>query len=91
MIRVDGLEVRFGDFTAVRGVSFAVAEGACFGLVGESGSGKSSVLRALAGLDGERRGHIEIAGAALAAHPDKAARRRVQMVFQDPYGSLHPR
>ncbi|TCO81644.1 peptide/nickel transport system ATP-binding protein [Plasticicumulans lactativorans] len=91
MIRVDGLEVRFGDFTAVRGVSFTVAEGACFGLVGESGSGKSSVLRALAGLDGERGGRIEIAGAALAARPDKAARRRVQMVFQDPYGSLHPR
>jgi peptide/nickel transport system ATP-binding protein len=91
VITVDGLHVRFGATHAVRGVSFAVAEGESFGLVGESGSGKSTVLRALAGLAPVSGGRLDIAGVAGAAHRDRAFFRRVQMVFQDPYGSLHPR
>jgi peptide/nickel transport system ATP-binding protein len=91
MIAVEGLHVRFGATHAVRGVSFAVAEGESFGLVGESGSGKSTVLRALAGLAPVSAGLLDIAGAGSAARRDRAFFRRVQMVFQDPYGSLHPR
>ena len=91
MIEVDGLRVRFGDAEAVRGVSFTVGRGESFGLVGESGSGKSSVLRALAGLNRDWSGRMALDGAALPPVRDRMALRRMQMVFQDPYGSLHPR
>jgi len=91
MIEVDGLNVHFGTFHAVKDVSFVVERGASFGLVGESGSGKSTVLRALAGLNAEWTGDVRIAGAAIAAKRSKEFYRNVQMVFQDPYGSLHPR
>ncbi len=76
----------------MRGVSFAVPTGGSFGLVGESGSGKSTILRAISGLnpdwtgrDPHRRRGDGSPGAARDFY------RRVQMVFQDPYGSLHPR
>ena len=91
MIAVDDLRIRFGTFEAVRGVSFAVPAGGAFGLVGESGSGKSTVLRALSGLNPEWSGTMAIDGAPLARRRPRAFFRRVQMVFQDPYGSLHPR
>ncbi len=91
MIEVAGLRVRFGDTEAVRGVSFAVARGESFGLVGESGSGKSSALRALAGLNRDWSGRMALDGVALSASRDRGSLRRMQMVFQDPYGSLHPR
>ncbi len=95
MIRVRNLEVSFGRgadvFRAVRGVSFEMAEGESFGLVGESGSGKSTVLRALAGLITDWTGEMEIDGVRLGPKRSLDFRRRVQMVFQDPYGSLHPR
>ena len=91
MIAVEDLRVRFGDTEAVRGVSFAVPRGATFGLVGESGSGKSTVLRAIAGLLRHWTGRMTLDGAPLRSRREKAFFRRVQMVFQDPYGSLHPR
>ncbi|MDY0745105.1 ABC transporter ATP-binding protein [Paucibacter sp. R3-3] len=86
-LKVDKLQVRFGDFTAVHELSFEVAPGESFGLVGESGSGKSTVLRAICGLAPRAGGHIELTG----AEGQLPISRRVQMVFQDPYGSLHPR
>ncbi|MEO1091855.1 MAG: ABC transporter ATP-binding protein [Pseudomonadota bacterium] len=76
---------------AVRDVTFEVGRGASFGLVGESGSGKSTVLRAIAGLVDRWTGTIEVGGEALGAERSKRFRREVQMVFQDPYGALHPR
>lgn len=91
MIEVDALSVRFGQIEAVKSVSFDVARGACLGLVGESGSGKSTVLRALAGLNPNWTGRMLVDGAALTPQRSKEFHRRVQMVFQDPYGSLHPR
>jgi peptide/nickel transport system ATP-binding protein len=91
MIEVEELSVRFGEVHAVRGVSFSVPRGGTFGLVGESGSGKSTVLRALAGLITEWEGRITIAGEAQGKRRTRGFHRRVQMVFQDPYGSLHPR
>ncbi len=91
MIELRDLRVRFGTTEAVRGVSFDVARGTSFGLVGESGSGKSSVLRALSGLNRDWSGHIAVAGTTIGKLRDRAFFRRVQMVFQDPYGSLHPR
>ena len=91
MIDVESLNVHFGHFHAVKDVSFAVERGASFGLVGESGSGKSTVLRALAGLNPDWNGRVRIAGNAVSAKRPKEFYRDVQMVFQDPYGSLHPR
>jgi peptide/nickel transport system ATP-binding protein len=91
MITVENLVVRFGDLQAVRSVSFAVERGESFGLVGESGSGKSTVMRALAGLNPNWTGEMSLNGHPLQAHRPRAFFRRVQMVFQDPYGSLHPR
>jgi peptide/nickel transport system ATP-binding protein len=91
MIDVDALSVRFGTIEAAKSVSFQVARGDAFGLVGESGSGKSTVLRALAGLNDNWTGRMILDGAVLHAQRDKRFFRRVQMVFQDPYGSLHPR
>jgi peptide/nickel transport system ATP-binding protein len=94
-LRVDGLRVVFDGFVAVDGVSFDVAPGQSFGIVGESGSGKSTVLRALCGLAPRSAGRVALTGAAgltgLPAPGSKAFRRQVQMVFQDPYASLHPR
>ncbi|WP_062111588.1 ABC transporter ATP-binding protein [Aureimonas sp. AU40] len=76
---------------AVKSVSFKVAPGESFGLVGESGSGKSTILRALCGLAPVSAGEVLIDGAPLTGRRDKSFAARVQMVFQDPYGSLHPR
>lgn len=90
MIDVDAVTVRFktaaGAVDAVRNASFHVARGEVFGLVGESGSGKSTILRALSGLTPIAQGSMRIAQQA-----ESTRRRDVQMVFQDPYGSLHPR
>jgi peptide/nickel transport system ATP-binding protein len=91
MIEIEGLNVRFGEFQAVQDVSFRVAAGEAFGLVGESGSGKTTVLKALAGLVRDWRGRILLDDEALGHQRSKAFCRKVQMVFQDPYGSLHPR
>jgi peptide/nickel transport system ATP-binding protein len=91
MIEIDNLVVRFGPIAAVKGVSFTVDVGASFGIVGESGSGKSTVLRALSGLNPNWTGGMRIAGEDLTPKRSRDFYRRVQMVFQDPYGSLHPR
>jgi peptide/nickel transport system ATP-binding protein len=90
-LAVRDLEVTFDRFRALKGVSLDVAPGESFGLVGESGSGKSTLLRAVAGLAPVTGGTIVVNGKPLGAHRDKAFYRSVQMVFQDPYGSLHPR
>ncbi len=95
MIEVENLTVTFGvgasAIRAVRGISFRVDEGETFGLVGESGSGKSTVLRALSGLNPDWTGVLRVDGQVLGQRRSKAFHKLVQMVFQDPYGSLHPR
>ncbi len=96
MLRVDNLDVWFGQapnrVDAVQGASFSVAAGESFGLVGESGSGKSTILRAITGLVPTWSGQIAVEGTPLTgAHRNRSFYRSVQMVFQDPYASLHPR
>ena len=86
------LRVVYEGFVAVDGLSFDLAPGESFGIVGESGSGKSTVLRAICGLAPLAAGSVQLSGAASVPAPgSKAFRRQVQMVFQDPYASLHPR
>jgi peptide/nickel transport system ATP-binding protein len=91
MIEVDGLRVAFDGREVVHGVSFQVSTGGSFGLVGESGSGKSTILRAMSGLNPDWSGRIAIDGQEMQPRRSREFYRRVQMVFQDPYGSLHPR
>ncbi len=93
---INDLNVWFGlvhdRVAAVKGACFSVEQGESFGLVGESGSGKSTILRALTGLVPQWSGTIEVEGEALSgAKRDRRFFRTVQMVFQDPYASLHPR
>jgi peptide/nickel transport system ATP-binding protein len=84
--RAQGREVR-----AVESVSLAVAQGESFGLVGESGSGKSTILRAICGMAPVTGGQIRINGQPLPTPRGRGFAAEVQMVFQDPYASLHPR
>lgn len=91
-IEVQHLRVEYDGFVAVADSSLRVDAGESFGIVGESGSGKSTVLRAICGLAPLHSGTIQLMGGTGLPQPgSKAFRRLVQMVFQDPYGSLHPR
>lgn len=78
---------------AVDGVSFDIRRGENLGLVGESGCGKSTLTRAILGLDEVQGGTIALDGQPVfsARHVNRAVRRRMQVVFQDPYGSFNPR
>lgn len=95
LIEIDNLSVTFTaagrQVRAVQNVSLNVNAQESFGLVGESGSGKSTILRAICGLAPISGGSIRINGKAIATPRGKAFSRQVQMVFQDPYASLHPR
>ncbi|MFJ8113116.1 oligopeptide/dipeptide ABC transporter ATP-binding protein [Streptomyces sp. NPDC096132] len=100
LLRVRGLDVTYrrsrlrgGDVQAVRGVDLTVGRGETVGLVGESGSGKSTIGSAVLGLVPASGGVIEFDGADI-THGTRAERRllarRMQVVFQDPYGSMNP-
>ncbi len=89
-----GLARGAGALRAVAGVSLAITRGESLGLVGESGSGKSTVARLLIGAEQVDRGAVRIDGvsrAGLSGGALKTMRRRVQIVFQDPFGALDPR
>ena len=94
-IEIDTLSVTFAQgrraVRAVRDVAFTVADQPEGLAVGESGSGKSTILRAICGLAPVSGGAIRIDGKAVPARRGLDFVRRVQMVFQDPYGSLHPK
>lgn len=95
MIDVRNLNLEFGEGDkrnqVLCDVNFSVAAGEIYGLVGESGSGKTTVLKCLAGLFTHWQGALAIDGKPLDHSIGHGRCRMVQMVFQDPYGSLHPR
>lgn len=94
-LRVDDLSVQYGRGsqarTVVKNVRFEVPDGKVLGLVGESGSGKSTIARAILGLVKPVSGEVHIGDENLQSLSAKQRARRVQMVFQDPFGSLNPR
>ncbi|RVT83294.1 ABC transporter ATP-binding protein [Rhodobacteraceae bacterium CCMM004] len=94
-LEIADLSIAFGHgrarVQAVDRASFSVAPGDAFGIIGESGSGKSTILRAVTGLLDDYEGGVLIDGQMAPRPRARAFFKTVQMVFQDPYGSLHPR
>ncbi|MEU2672518.1 ATP-binding cassette domain-containing protein [Streptomyces sp. NPDC007164] len=93
---VEGLRKRYGQHTAVDGVSFTLPPGGSLAIVGESGSGKTTTVRMLVGLERPGGGTVRLDGrdrsARARGRAERLARARsIQMVFQDPYLSLDPR
>jgi len=97
LVRAEGISKVFssqaGDVRAVDDVTLEIRRGETLGLVGESGSGKSTVARLFMGLQPPTSGRVSFDGhdlAALSGRELRTVRRRMQMVFQNPYGSLLP-
>jgi dipeptide transport system ATP-binding protein len=89
-----GLFGRARDVRALKGIDFRVSRGKTLAIVGESGSGKSTLARIIALIDPASSGDLLIDGSKVdiaRRRPDAAMRSKVQMVFQNPYGSLNPR
>ena len=94
LLEVRSVDAAYGANRVVHDVSFTLERGRCVALVGESGSGKTTIARSIAGLHGEWQGEIVFDGSPLPASPRRRSRdtrRRIQYVFQNPYGSLNPR
>jgi len=95
MIKIKNLNIHFGHGStkvhAVKDLNMTIKHGECYGLVGESGSGKSTVLRAVCGLNSNWTGQIKVDKEEMTSKRHKSFYKKLQMVFQDPYGSLHPR
>ncbi|MET3598986.1 UNVERIFIED_ORG: peptide/nickel transport system ATP-binding protein [Martelella mediterranea] len=90
-VSVEKLSISFGAIKVLNDVDFSVEKGECFGLVGESGSGKSTVLRCASLLFDNWKGEIKFGDRSVNEMTLEERCRTMQMVFQDPYGSLHPR
>jgi len=92
LLEAGGLEVRFGAARALDGVNLEWHHGEILGVVGESGCGKSTLARTLLGLQPASAGSVALDGAGIDDRARRSElRRRVQMIFQDPYQTLNPR
>jgi peptide/nickel transport system ATP-binding protein len=94
VLSLNGVHASYGARTVVHDISFDLAPHECLALVGESGSGKTTLARSIAGLHHQRTGEIRLNGEPLAQSSrgrPREARRMIQYIFQNPYGSLNPR
>jgi peptide/nickel transport system ATP-binding protein len=94
ILQIVELSAGYRGLTVLHEINLTVAPTECLALVGESGSGKTTLARSIAGLHRERVGRVLLDGtelAELARHRPREARRRMQYIFQNPYGSLNPR
>ena len=98
LVEVTDLHVRYGDYEAVKGVSFSLGKGEILGIVGESGSGKSTIAKTLMGLENPSSGRIQVKGkdegeerTDSTVHLKPSPSPNIQMIFQDAVGSLNPR
>ena len=98
LIEVKDLHVRYGDYEAVKGVSFTLGKGEILGIVGESGSGKSTIAKTLMGLEKASSGRIQVKTQdegeqrkSSVVHLKPSPSPNIQMIFQDAVGSLNPR
>lgn len=90
-LSLKNLDIFYGRTQITQAINLEIQEGESFALVGESGSGKSTVLKAIAGLAPDWTGSITAFGKPRGHGIDQNFSKTCQMVFQDPYGSLHPR
>ena len=91
VLEARGLAKSFLAFRAVKGASFRIAKGKTLGVVGESGSGKTTLALLLTRLHEANAGEVRFDGVDLLKAQGKAWKRRIQIVFQNPYASLNPR
>lgn len=91
ILAASGLKRTYGSVAALDGVDVSLNRRGVLGVVGESGSGKSTLSRVLIGLEAADAGTVALDGKEVGARRSRADRRRIQMVFQDPRGSLNPR
>ncbi|MDX6544354.1 MAG: peptide/nickel transport system ATP-binding protein ddpF, partial [Gaiellales bacterium] len=94
VLSLRGVGAGYGGLQVVHDITLSLAPHECLAVVGESGSGKTTLARSIAGLHRERQGEIELLGEPLAASSrgrPREARRMIQYIFQNPYGSLNPR
>jgi len=93
-LEVTDLRKVYGEVTAVDGITFSVRRGRTLALVGESGSGKSTTARVITGVTPATSGRVEVLGTDVTASSARAyrpLRRRIQVVYQNPYSSFDPR
>jgi peptide/nickel transport system ATP-binding protein len=94
VLAVNGVSISYGSNRVVHDVELSLGKQECLAIVGESGSGKTTLARTISGLHSQREGDILLDGQALAPTArarSREVRRRIQYVFQNPYGSLNPR
>lgn len=94
LLAADGVGQRYAGRTVLSDVSFSLMPGESLGVIGESGAGKSTLARLVMALERPHQGQVRWSGQDVNAKPARerrALRPRMQMVFQDPYGSLDPR
>lgn len=94
LLTIQGLSASYGSKGVLKDVDLDLQGGECLAVVGESGSGKSTLSRCIVGLHHHWSGQIRLAGSSLAPFSSRRSsdeRRRIQYVFQNPYGSLNPR
>ena len=91
LLELKNITASYGEGDVLRDVSLGISKGEILGIVGESGSGKSTTARVMTGLLKPSAGEVLLKGIPVGIKRDKCTRRMIQMVFQNPEGSLNPR